>query len=454
MGGGGSSGNSQVAKAEPWSGITPYLLGSGPQAGGTMGGATPTTTGFRGFLRKQGDASVAQTPGVAGGGSIPGLFPSAADMFSKGGFTPEMQAAYDAQRARLAAQAPAMQQLSDVGRWGYAGGFDTALNPVGGVNAGAIGTPQETAARMISAPERVTSANVDPTQAFSSFGGANPQNALAQMLSGQVDTSTLNPVIEGLNQRLGQSFNEQALPNIRNSAAGLGQYGSSRQGIAEGIAARGLAQAMSDTGANLTNQAYQQAQQNRYGTANALAGLGINNAQTNAARDLAAQQFNTQMLADVQGRNAANALNAQQFNANLLADVQGRNVANALNAGQFNSNLGLQTNAQRMANMTQNLQNRTMGANLFAQGNAMQNANFNDTINALQAPQNYNWQNLQRYAGILNPGLEAGKTTTQTTNQSSNPITGALGGAASGFAMTGDPWGAAIGGGLGLLGAL
>lgn len=57
---------------------------------------------------------------------------------------------------------------------------------------------------------------------------------------------------------LTQNLTENILPQIRSGAGQAGQYGSSRQGIAEGIAARGTQQAIGDQTANMYSQAYGQ----------------------------------------------------------------------------------------------------------------------------------------------------------------------------------------------------
>jgi hypothetical protein len=67
-------------------------------------------------------------------------------------------------------------------------------------------------------------------------------------LQGAVDAAT-RPIWQGLT--------EQALPNIRSGARAADQFGSSRQGIAEGIAERGALTAAGDTAAKVINPAYQ-----------------------------------------------------------------------------------------------------------------------------------------------------------------------------------------------------
>lgn len=89
--------------------------------------------------------------------------------------------------------------------------------------------------------------------------------------------------------------------------------------------------------------------------------------------------------------------------------------------------------------------------NILSGANAIQDNNFAQYMNAQGMPNQYNWQNLNNYAGIIQPGAGMGSTQSQTMYKS--PVAGALGGALGGAAagsMFG-PWGAAIGGGLGLL---
>ena len=77
-----------------------------------------------------------------------------------------------------------------------------------------------------------------------------------------------------------------------------------------------------------------------------------------------------------------------------------------------------------------------------------------DAMNRYNYNQQQPWQNLQNYSGIINGygGLGGTSTTTQSAPKS-NPLMGAAGGAMAGMSI-GGPWGAAIGGGLGLLGGL
>jgi hypothetical protein len=218
--------------------------------------------------------------------------------------------------------------------------------------------------------------------------------------------------------RMTDNFQRSVMPAISSGARLSGQYGGSRQGIAEGLAVDGLTDSMGDLSANMYNNAFNTAQQNMYGTANNISGLALSNAQGNANRDLSAQQSN--------------------------------------------SNIALQNNAQAMQLAAQRLGNVTQGANLANMGMGMDTNAYQNALAAMQAPQGYNWGNMNNYANIISTGAGMGGTSSATSPMSpANPITGALGGGMAGAAIgsmpgmsaIGGPWGAAIGAGMGLLGS-
>lgn len=195
--------------------------------------------------------------------------------------------------------------------------------------------------------------NTDPSgvnapQAWHSMGAANPLDALSSMLRGDIDTRGLDAMQAAAGDRAGMQyqqmidqFNEQTNPAIRSNALMAGQYGSSRHGIAEGLARKGMMQGADNLarenmniGADLYGNAYNQANQQRYGAASNLGAQGLQNAQFNktfgmganlqnagleqqgmSMRDQALQSYLGAMGAqyDILGRPAQNAQNAQQF---------------------------------------------------------------------------------------------------------------------------------------------
>lgn len=280
------------------------------------------------------------------------------------------------------------------------GAFDTNFNPVANTTFQNISTPQ-TSLRAARAGQ----------------GALDPTRAMQSMLSGRPDNPYLDQQAAAITGQLTRNLNENVMPGLRSEALASGQYGGSRQGIAEGLAASRLNQDLAPALTNLYGTAFENAQQRKFGTASQLNDQAFQNAVGNANRQFAGNQFN-----------ASNNLANQQFNANL----------------------GLQNNAQQMQRNQANLGNRLQGLNVLQGTNAMQDQNFANYLNAIRAPQDFNFQNLQNHAGILQGASGMGGTQSQTTYK--NPFAGALGGAATG-AMFG-PMGAAIGGGLGLLGGM
>jgi len=80
------------------------------------------------------------------------------------------------------------------------------------------------------------------------------------MTSGKVLSPSSNPALQDwINSAIKpiqQTYSEDVIPQIRQSAAATGQEGSSEQGIAEGIAGRGEQQAVGATTSNIANQGY------------------------------------------------------------------------------------------------------------------------------------------------------------------------------------------------------
>lgn len=254
------------------------------------------------------------------------------------------------------------------------------LAPFQNINPTARTTPNMVAGVGNANAAQINSQAVDPTGAFLSLGGANPLAALQQGLSGGVNTSTLDPVVKSAMRRMTESFNESVMPGINQGAIAAGQYGGSRQGVAQGLAAKGLANALSDTSANMYNQAFQQSEQNRINTANNLASLGLNNAQQNASRDITAQQTNAAALNAMNQFNASNELQRQmanaaagnqsdQFNAGTANDFAQFNAVNAMDANKFN--------AANQNNMAQFNTTNAMDANRFNAGAQNDFSQFN-----------------------------------------------------------------------------
>lgn len=99
--------------------------------------------------------------------------------------------------------------------------------------------------------------------------GQNAQAASAGVnygLSGAMDVNNnpyLQQSVDAALQRVQQQWTDPngVMSQIRTGAQNAGQFGGSRQGVAEGVAARGLAQSLGDTAATMYSDAYNKGQE-------------------------------------------------------------------------------------------------------------------------------------------------------------------------------------------------
>lgn len=399
---GKSSGSTtQTSSAQPWQGAQPYLLGYDQNS--------------------------------------PGVFPGAVQQYQNGSFSPDQQAAAGAWNQFLQSQQNNANNIGAVGNAIMWGNNNAQINPVGPVEAPGQINAQQVAAQQVAAQA------VDPTQAFASLGGANPMAALQNQLSGSVNNPYLDQQIAAIGTDISNNLNRNVLPGLRSQAVASGQYGGSRQGIAEGLAAQGATQQLANQSAMLRGNAYEAAQ-NRQGTAASnLSNLGISNSTNNANRDLAGQTTN-----------AANSLQASLANQQANLQAQMANTSNAMGNNQFNANLGLQNNSQAIANSANNTSNATAGANLLAGGLNYGNGAYGQQLSNLGLPQQQNWQNLLNYANVIQGGAGLGSTSTSSASApgGSNPIAGIIGGGLAGQQLIPGPAGLIGGASLGLLNSL
>lgn len=349
MGGGGSTTMKQ--NADPWSGAIPYLMGKDNP----------------------------QTPENEAGS---GIFPEARKLYDSGkNYSPQMQGVNDlyTQYIRDRATSPQMQYAENGANDVMRGAYDTSLGPVQGIrNMPQVGAPQ-----------------TNLQQARNAQGVLNPTQAIQQLLSGTPNNPYLDQQAAAITGQLTRNLQENVMPGIRSEALASGQYGGSRQGIAEGLAASRMNQDLAPALTGLYGSAYENAQQRMGATAGALNDQAFQNANTNAQR---------------------------QFTANQ------QNVSNNLNTQQFNANLGLQNNQQQMQQNVQNLNNRMQGLNILGTTQNMQDNNYAAMMGALQSPNDYQWSQLSNYNSLINPVV--GSTTSQ--NASKNRLAGGMGGALAG----------------------
>lgn len=118
------------------------------------------------------------------------------------------------------------------------------------------------------APEQEIGQGMALDAASSQAGiGRNAANATDFLLNRALYPST-NPALQGTIDAavrpLYENLTSQILPNIRGEAALRGQYGGSRQGVAEGIAARSTQQAAKDAASQIATEGYQSGLEGMY----------------------------------------------------------------------------------------------------------------------------------------------------------------------------------------------
>lgn len=201
----------------------------------------------------------------------------------------------------------------------------------------------------------------------------DPSGALNQMAYG----NNMNPYTEANTnaalQKISNNFSMNTLPGMRRNAIGNGTYGSSRNELAEGLAAGGVANQMNETASNMYGNAYNTAQSNSLNAVGQSAQQKLNQAGlTNGLFT----QGNTQNL-NRQSIGLQNYLNSLNMPLSMLEQI-----------GQ----VGLQQ-FQQDQNQLNDATNRW---------------NFNQ-----QAP----WENLGRFKALIDNGAQYGGSSAGNTNQ-------------------------------------
>jgi len=283
--------------------------------------------------------------------------------------------------------------------------------------------------------------NINLTSTFGSLLGGGNNTALMQSLQAG---NALTSAQQQQNQSdMTQNLQRNVLPGIRSGAIASGQYGGSRQGIAEGNAISDFTKQLnnSNTQIGLANSAntasqlansYETGQNRSLAAAQGLSGQQYGVASQNSSQ---AQQAN---LSNQNASNSAQQLYAQNAQAASLANAQLGQSNNQFNANlgqannQFNANLGQNNNqfnaGQQQQTNNQNTSSALAGSGMLSSllqqqsGNA---ANYN----------NYGMNQAQQLSGILAPYASANGSSTTTAPSYSNTAGGLLGGAAAGLGL-------------------
>jgi len=317
-------------------------------------------------------------PYIMGKGETPGFLPEAANLYKQGqNAISGAQGGIDAYTQQMLNRfnSPDFNYVTAPGGNAITGAFDPKFNKVANTTAVSVGLPQARASQGV----------LDPTQ------------SLQRMLSGQPDNPYLQQQIDAMSSNMARNLNENVMPGLRSEALASGQYGGSRQGIAEGLAMSRMNQDLAPAITNLLGGSYENAQNRMFGTA-------------------------TQ-------------LNDQAFqNANMNAD---RNM----NTQQFNANLGLQNNQQEMQRQNQRLNAHQTGLDMLNQGLNMQDTQFQNYIQNQLLPNQLNWNNLNQYGNVAVTGAGLGNQSTGKNTQSPG-IVPAIMGTAAGIGGVGRLFGA------------
>ena len=166
------------------------------------------------------------------------------------------------------------------------------------------------------------------------------QQALQQFA--QQENPYLNSQIGQLGQDIGRNFREQILPGIGGDFQGAGQRGSSRQGVAEGLAAQGAQDAFAQGAGDLRFQGYQGQQ----AAAGQLAGLG------NQANQAFGQQVS-----------GAQGLANQSLQNNLNPFAIGSSVIGSPTALSFSNSFGME-----QAQQTASSKNKSKSSSMSISG--------------------------------------------------------------------------------------
>jgi hypothetical protein len=305
-------------------------------------------------------------------------------------------------------------------------------------NPNMIGTPTANAAQ-VKAPGQN---NIDLTQAFQNtiYGNPAENKYLTDALQSGINQSN-----QAFSTQLGNitdNLQRSILPGIRGNAIASGQYGGSRQGIAEGLA-------LSDLNKQATNAAQQLGLANISATTGAQANAfesGQNRA-LNALQGLSGSQYGVAS----QNANLEQAANLANMQANI--QTQMANQASGNQAALANQQAALDTNRLNAGNiLSTNAQNNASTAAGIGslQGLGQQMYNYN------QAGQNADLQRAQGVANLFSPFIGANSSSSSSQPLYQNTAANVLGGASAGLGLYnqfkglfGGSGGGAGGGGMG-----
>lgn len=183
-----------------------------------------------------------------------------------------------------------------------------------------------------------------------------------------IDNNVLAGQIDAAGRDVMRNLNENTLTGIASGAAGTGNSGSTRAGIAAGVAIRGAGDRIGDIAANMRGNAYSQ-------------GLGIE-------ANRATQNANMQQQTNMGNQNAFN--NMMQFGANVGQNAFNSNMQNQ----QFGATTAMNIGQQGVNNMVS-------GQNMMNTGFDSARVGAQDNYDYDQSQLNYEYRNeMSPYTGL------------------------------------------------------
>lgn len=259
------------------------------------------------------------------------------------------------------------------------------------------------------------------------FSGG-PQAQSLNFLTQRAPFAETNPYLQSFMrasaQPLIQQFTEQALPAIGNEFSMAGMTGGSRQGIAQGIAARGLADAISRSNLSLASQGYSQ------GLDAMMGGLGLGQGSYEDA---------------MKRRLGAAALGAQDYESALGRQMSGADIGGRQQLGRVSSELSMLSGAENAGRL--GLLPAQIIESLGGQRQAQTQRGIDDSMARWNYAQQLPIEQLSRYASLIGaiPMNSYGNQTTKAPGSLLGTVAGGLG--SIGGIM--DAWGGIMGGGAG-----
>jgi len=228
-----------------------------------------------------------------------------------------------------------------------------------------------------------------------------------------------------------RDFQETTMPALRSQASMVGGYGGSRQGIAEGVAARGVGEQALRNAGNL-------------GVAAELAGGQVGQSMmlnaSNTGRNIAniGAQMYGQGAENEQGRQLQNYLANAGFQENAYSRMlQAAGQQAGLGAGMYGTMLGAANQAagQMPGAVAAGTIPLEVAQNMGQYQRGLAQLPINEAMQRWQDLYSSPWSHLQNYAGMVNPAASLGQI--QTSGGGGNPMLGGLGGAAMGAGAAG-----------------